>query len=69
MRVFAYIARRYNSAAEATWLLSSVASLAMIIGQYLRNWERHCYLITYIYEIVTVMWSGSKTGRAGAIDF
>ena len=28
MRVFAYIARRYNSAAEATSLLSSVASLA-----------------------------------------
>ena len=28
MRVFAYIARRYNSAAESTSLLSSVASLA-----------------------------------------
>ena len=32
MRVFAYIARRYNSAAESTSLLSSVASLAIIIG-------------------------------------
>ena len=31
MRVFAYIARRYNSAAESTSLLSSVASLAIII--------------------------------------
>ena len=29
LRVFAYIARRYNSAAEATSLLSSVASLAI----------------------------------------
>ena len=29
MRVFAYIARRYNSAAESTSLLSSVASLAI----------------------------------------
>ena len=29
MRVFAYIARRYNSAAEATSLLSSVASLVI----------------------------------------
>ena len=28
LRVFAYIARRYNSAAESTSLLSSVASLA-----------------------------------------
>ena len=28
LRVFAYIARRYNFAAEATSLLSSVASLA-----------------------------------------
>ena len=28
MRVFAYNARRYNSAAESTSLLSSVASLA-----------------------------------------
>ena len=28
MRVFAYIAQRYNSAAESTSLLSSVASLA-----------------------------------------
>ena len=32
MRVFAYIARRYNSAAEATSLLSSVASLAIIVA-------------------------------------
>ena len=30
MRVFAYIARRYNSAAESTSLHSSVASLAII---------------------------------------
>ena len=29
LRVLAYIARRYNSAAEATELLSSVASLAI----------------------------------------
>ena len=29
MRVLAYIAQRYNSAAEATELLSSVASLAI----------------------------------------
>ena len=29
MGVFAYIARRYNSAAESTSLLSSVASLAI----------------------------------------
>ena len=32
LRVFAYIARRYNSVAEATSLLSSVASLAKILG-------------------------------------
>ena len=31
MGVFAYVARRYNSAAESTSLLSSVASLAIII--------------------------------------
>ena len=31
LRVFAYIARRYNSAAESTLLLSSVASLAIKI--------------------------------------
>ena len=31
MRVFAYIARRYNSAAESTSLLSSVVSLVIII--------------------------------------
>ena len=29
LRVFAYIARRYNSAAEATSLLSSVVALAI----------------------------------------
>ena len=29
LRVFAYIVRRYNSAAESTSLLSSVASLAI----------------------------------------
>ena len=33
MRVFAYIARRYNSAAESTSLLSSVASLAIRCGR------------------------------------
>ena len=32
VRVLAYIPRRYNSAAEATSLLSSVASLAKILG-------------------------------------
>ena len=42
MRVFAYIARRYNSAAEATSLLSSVASLAIII------------IIIIIINIITV---------------
>ena len=31
MGVFAYVARRYNSAAGSTSLLSSVASLAIII--------------------------------------
>ena len=31
MEVFAYVARRYNSAAGSTSLLSSVASLAIII--------------------------------------
>ena len=31
LRVFAYIARRYNSAAESTSLLSSVASLAVTL--------------------------------------
>ena len=32
VRVLAYIPRRYNSAAEATSLLSSVSSLATILG-------------------------------------
>ena len=43
MRVFAYIARRYNSAAESTSLLSSVASLAkhitvMSVGKMVKRW-------------------------------
>ena len=33
MRIFAYIAWRYNSAAESTSLLSSVASLAIRYGR------------------------------------
>ena len=34
LRVFAYIARSYNSAAEATSLVSSVASLAINLRQF-----------------------------------
>ena len=41
MRVFAYIARRYNSAAESTSLLSSVASLAIKIKAKLKIQSYH----------------------------
>ena len=41
---FAYIARRYNSAAEATSLLSSVASLAIIMQSFLFNLIESEYL-------------------------
>ena len=37
VRALAYIPRRYNSAAEATSLLSSVASLAKILGVLFRE--------------------------------
>ena len=39
LRVFAYIARRYNSAAESTSLLSSVASLAKSMVKYEHSWN------------------------------
>ena len=41
LRVFAYIARRYNSAAESTLLLSSVASLAIKIKAKLKIKSYH----------------------------
>ena len=40
MRVFAYIVRDYKSAAEATSLLSSVASLAIICENILKIAEQ-----------------------------
>ena len=41
MRVFAYIARRYNSAAESTSLLSSVASLAITrLRLSMKRWDK-----------------------------
>ena len=49
MRVFAYIARRYNSAAEATSLLSSVASLA-INGSFQNNVLLHSMLSKLVRE-------------------
>ena len=39
-RVFAYIARRYDSAAESTSLLSSVASLAITRNYNIVEWPK-----------------------------
>ena len=49
LRVFAYIARRYNSAAEATSLLSSVTSLA-INGSFQNNVLLHNMLSKLVRE-------------------
>ena len=49
MRVFAYIARRYDSAAESTSLLSSVASLAITRNYNIVEWPKEDLRIFDVY--------------------
>ena len=50
MRVFAYIARYYGSAAEATSLISSVASLAII-----QNTNLHVQHTFFVHFVAVVL--------------
>ena len=68
MRVFAYIARRYNSAAESTSLLISVASLAITIPRDEYYTIRACFTwLTFSFCFIVFDYSRWKTSFASAV--
>ena len=63
VRVLAYIARRYNSVAEATSLLSSVDSLAKILGVLIRVKIRQKWAIIPFFRFSKIFREAGRQAR------